>query len=207
MTKYFLPILLITFSFWEVGCQEKSQPVKHVTHTTQTVEPIPTAPVRPTKPIVPTKPTQPIVETIPTEPTANTEQEVTLSFIKKEGILKVKEGEKVCLLADDAIDYETFVSPDATLIAVETLLMSNLQIIRVYKKDATGCFHPLEHALSTKLWHDLSEQEGFTVEDVSHPRMKFLKWIDNEQVQIGLSGEVENKVIDANVSCALHALF
>ena len=95
MTKYFLLILLITFSFWEVGCQEKSQPAKHVTHTTQTVEPIPTAPVRPTKPIVPTKPTQPIVETIPTEPTANTEQEVTLSFIKKEGILKVKEGEKV----------------------------------------------------------------------------------------------------------------
>ena len=85
--------------------------------------------------------------------------------------------------------------------------MSNLQIIRVYKKDATGCFHPLKHALSTKLWHDLSEQEGFTVEDVSHPRMKFLKWIDNEQVQVELSGETGIKVIDANVSYDLRTLY
>jgi hypothetical protein len=198
MIKYFLLILLITFSFFEVGCQEKSQPVKQVTHPTQTVETIPTKPIVPTKPI---QPTQTIVETIPTE------QAETLSFVKKEGILKVKEGEKVCLLADDAIDYEIFVSPDATLIAVETLLMSNLQIIRVYKKDLDGCFHPLKNALSTKLWHDLSEQEGFTVDDVSHPRMKFLKWLGNEQVQIELSGEVENKAVDENVSCDLRVLY
>jgi len=85
--------------------------------------------------------------------------------------------------------------------------MSNLQIIRVYKKDATGCFHPLKHALSTKLWHDLSEQEGFSMDDVSHPRMKFLKWIDNEQVLIELSSEIGIKVVDANISCDLHALF
>ena len=198
MTKYLLLLPLIIFAFLAVGCQEKLQSGKQTTHPTQTVEPIPT---------VPTKPTQPIVETIPTEPTANIEQVETLSFIKKEGVLKVKEGEKVCLLADDAIDYETFVSPDTTLIAVETLLMSNLQIIRVYKKDATGCFYPLKHALSTKLWHDLSEQVGFTVDDVSYPRMKFLKWIDNEQVQIELSGEVENKAVDANVSYDLRVLY
>ena len=130
-----------------------------------------------------------------------------LSRSCKEGILEVKEGERVCLLADDAIDYETFVSPDTTLIAIETLLMSNLQIIRIYKKDVDGCFRPLKNPLSVKLWRDLSKKEGFTVEDVSHPRMKFLKWLNNEQVLIELSGEVENKVIDANLSCDLHALF
>ncbi len=198
MIKYFLLILLITFSFFEVGCQEKSQPVKQVTHPTQTVETIPTKPIVPTKPI---QPTQTIVETIPTE------QAEILSFVKKEGILKVKEGEKVCLLADDGIDYEVFVSPNTTLIAVETLLMSNLQIIRVYKKDADGCFHPLKNALSVKLWHDLSEKKGFSVEHVSQPRMKFLKWINNEQVQIELSGEVENKAVDTNVSCDLRVLY
>ena len=164
MIKYSLLILLTTFSFLEVACQEKSQPVK---------------------------------QTIQTE---------TLSFIKEDGTLKVKEGKKVYLLADDAIDYETFVSPDTTLIAVETLLMSNLQTIRVYKKDAGGFFQPLKNALSTKLWHDLSEKEGFSMDDISHPRMKFLKWIDNEQALIKLSGEIENKVIDANVSCDLHVL-
>jgi len=84
--------------------------------------------------------------------------------------------------------------------------MSNLQIIRVYKKDAKGCFQPLKNALSTKLWRDLSKKEGFTVEDVSHPRMKFLKWLNNEQVEIELSGEVSTKVIDTNVSCDLEPL-
>lgn len=206
MTKYLLLMPLIIFAFLAVGCQEKLQSGKQTTHPTQTLEPIPTVPEKPTKPTVPTKPTQPIVETIPTEPTAETEQVEALSFIKEEGILKVKEGEKICLLANDAIDYETFVSPDATLIAVETLLMSNLQIVRVYTKDAEGCFYPLKNRLSTKLWRDLLEQEGFTLDDVSHPRMKFLKWIDNKQIEIELSGELDSKVVDANVSCDLELL-
>jgi len=135
------------------------------------------------------------------------EQVSALSFIKKDGTLKSKEGEKSCLLADDAIDYEVFVSPNATLIAVETLLMSNLQIIRVYKKDADGCFRPLKNALSVKLWHDLSEKKGFSVEHVNQPRMKFLKWLNNEQVLIELSGEIGNKAIDLNVSCDIQSLY
>jgi len=134
------------------------------------------------------------------------EHTVALSFIKENGTLKVKLGERSCLLADDAINYETFISPNASLIAVETLQMSNLQIVRVYKKDADGCFRPLKNPLSVKLWRDLSKKEGFTVEDVSHPRMKFLKWLNNEQVLIELSGEVKNKVIDANVSYDLKQL-
>lgn len=194
MTKTLFALPLIIFAFLSIGCQEKLQSEKQTTHPTQTLDPVPIGPVKPAKP------TQAIVETIPTEPTAEAVQEETLSFIKKEGILKVKEGEKVCLLADDAIDYETFVSPDATLIAVETLLMSNLQIVRVYKKDAEGCFQALKNRLSTKLWQALSEQEVFTLDDVTHPHMKFLKWIDNEQIEIELSGEVDSKVIDANVT-------
>ena len=135
------------------------------------------------------------------------EHTVALSFTKENGTLKVKSGERSCFLADDAINYETFISPNASLIAVETLLMSNLQIVRVYKKDEWGCFQPLKNALSTKLWHDLSEKEKFSMDDISHPRMKFLKWIDNSQVLIGLSGEIGIKVIDTNTSCDLELLF
>ena len=198
MTKYLSAVPLIIFAFLTVGCQEKLQSGKQTTHPTQTLEPIPTVPAKPpisTKPAVPIKPIQPIAETIPTEKI----QTETLSFIKEDGTLKVQEGKKVCLLAEDAIDYETFVSPDATLIAVETLLMSNLQIVRVYKKDEKGCFQALKNRLSTKLWQDLSEKEGFTLDNVSHPRMKFLKWIDNEQIEIALSGELDSKAIDTNV--------
>ena len=123
-----------------------------------------------------------------------------LTFTKENGILKVSEGKKSCLLADDAIDYEVYVSPDATLIAVETMLMSNLQIIRIYKKEPDGCFRPLKHALSTKLWHDLSTQKGFSVEEVGHPRMKFLKWVDKNTLLINLSGEIETQSIDENLT-------
>ena len=123
----------------------------------------------------------------------------TLSFMKKDGILQSKEGSRICLIADDAIEYEVFVSPDAMMIAVETLLMSNLQIIRIYKKDTLGCFQPLKDALSTKLWHDLSVKEGFMVEHVSRPRMKFLKWVSNKQIEVELSGEVDKRSISANV--------
>ena len=164
MTKYILPVLLISFLLTVLNCQK-----------------IPQSDMK-------------------------KEQVVTLSFSKENGTLKVKSGGKICLLADDAIDYETFVSHDATLIAVETLLMSNLQIIRVYKKESDGCFRPLKNPLSVKLWRDLSKKEEFTVEDVSHPRMKFLKWIDNEQIEIELSGELDSKVIDANVTCELEPL-
>jgi len=158
MTKYLLLILLISFPFLEVGCQETPPQNKPTNYTKK------------------------------------------LTFTKENGILKVREGEKSCLLADDAIDYEVYVSPDATLIAVETILMSNLLIIRVYKKESDGCFRPIKHTLSTKLWHDLSTQKGFSVEDVSHPRMKFLKWIDENTLLINFSGETEMHSIDENIT-------
>jgi hypothetical protein len=122
-----------------------------------------------------------------------------LSFMKKDGTLQSKEGSRICLIADDALDYEVFISPDAMMIAVETLLMSNLQIIRIYKKDTLGCVQPLEDAFSAKLWHDLSLKEGFTVNDVSYPRMKFLKWLSSKQIEVELSGEADKRSIAANV--------
>lgn len=128
------------------------------------------------------------------------EQASALSFIKKDGTLKSKEREKSCLLADDAIDYEVFVSPDTKLIAVETLLMSNLQIIRVYKKNANGCFQPLKHVLSTKLWHKLSTEKGFSLDDIRYPKMRFLKWIDHDTMLINLSGEMNTQSIDKNMT-------
>jgi len=129
------------------------------------------------------------------------EDNKTLSFVKKDGILKVNiDKNRSCLLADDAIAYETYVSPKATWIAVETQLLSNIQIIRLYKKNSDGCYKPLKSPLSVELWHTLTAKKGFSIDDVLHPRMQFLKWIDNEQILIALSGEIGNKAIDVNVS-------
>lgn len=140
-------------------------------------------------------------------PNKQTVHHPVLSFMKENGSLKVKEEGKVCLLSEDAIDYEVFVSPDATFIAVETLLMSDLQIVRIYKKDVDNCFRPLKHSVSKKLWHDLSVVKGFSIDEVNHPRMKFLKWLDNKKLQIELSGEVDSKAVDTNVICDLKLLY
>ena len=127
----------------------------------------------------------------------------TLSFTKINGTLIVTNGEKSCLLVKEAIAYETYVSPDTQMIAVEVQLLSNLQIIRMYKKNSAGCYKPFKNPLSTKLWGTLSEKKGFSIDDVLHPRMQFLKWVDNNQILIKISGDLGDKSIDKKLSYAL----
>jgi len=81
--------------------------------------------------------------------------------------------------------------------------MSDLQIVRIYKKNTDGCFRPLQQAVSTKLWYELSATKGFSIDEVNHPHMKFLKWINNHQVLIEISGAIEGKFIDEKVSYVL----
>jgi hypothetical protein len=121
------------------------------------------------------------------------------NFIKKNGTLSIEENKKIYILADDAIDYEVFLSPDKRAFAVETLLMSNLQIIRIYTKN-NNKFEPQNSPVSKKLWQDFSEEKKFKVEDISHPSMKFIKWINNNQLLVELSGDINNITVDANIS-------
>ncbi len=127
-------------------------------------------------------------------------QVIKLSFIKINGSLILKTKDKSCLIADDAIDYEAYLSSNNKIIAVETLLMSNLQTIRIYLKNSNDCYSPMKDAFSTKVWGILSKQKNFKIEDISHPRMKFIKWIDNKQLVIELYGEIDSKVIDENIT-------
>ena len=124
----------------------------------------------------------------------------TPTFIQKGGSIIVNTAGKTCLLADDALAYEPYISPDATVIAVETQLMSNLQIIRLYEKNEKGCFQKLDESLSTKLWSRLSQQKGFSIDDVIRPSMQFIKWIDTDQMLIILRGEVNGENLDENIS-------
>ncbi len=127
-------------------------------------------------------------------------QVIKPSFIKINGSLILKTKDKSCLIADDAIDYEAYLSSNNKIIAVETLLMSNLQTIRIYLKNSNDCYSPMKDAFSTKVWGILSKQKNFKIEDISHPRMKFIKWIDNKQLVIELYGEIDSKVIDENIT-------
>lgn len=129
-----------------------------------------------------------------------TEQPVKVTTVVSEGVLSIDDAGKEYVLADDALDYRVIQSPDAKWLAVETMLLSDLQIIRVYEKDAQGKYQPIHDSLSVRLWADLSKQEGFDIDDVRHPRMNLLDWVDGDTMSINMSGETDESLIDRNVS-------
>jgi len=110
---------------------------------------------------------------------------------------------KHCLLATDAIAYEPYVSPDATWIAVETQLLSNIQILRLYRKDVNGCYTAPGYALSEKIWNDFLRNRNIMLEEIVHPRIDFLQWIDDHKIQVHISGDTEYDSIDKEFTYVL----
>ncbi len=130
-----------------------------------------------------------------------------ITFSKKNGTLIVHTAEKKgCILATDAIAYEPYVSPDARWIAVETQLLSNLQILRIYQKDAKGCYREQQPSFSTTVWHDLLKKRGDILEDIIHPRIDFLGWRESNKLKIHISGDMENSSIDKNLTYELQPI-
>ena len=127
-----------------------------------------------------------------------------LQIIADDGILKIDDRNTTYVLADDAIDYRLIASPKGSWLAVETLLFSNLQIIRVYKRDRAGRYKPLQEPVSVKIWAKILKSEAFSTEDIRFPKMRFLEWIDENSMFINLSGETDDKSIDRNITFSLH---
>lgn len=123
-------------------------------------------------------------------------EEQHISFTQTNGSFILKTGSQSCLLSDDALAYAPYLSPDEKKVAVETQLMSNLQIVRLYVKGKNGCFRKVEPALSTVLWKKAAAKKSFSIDDIEHPAMRFVKWIDNQTLSIGLKGDLDNKRID-----------
>jgi hypothetical protein len=120
-----------------------------------------------------------------------------------DGVLYLNDAGKSYVLADDALDYRVIPSQDGRWLAVETLLLSNLQIVRVYQRGKSGRYHQLEDPLAGKLWDDLSKEENFMIDDVNYPRMRFLRWTNANSMVINMSGECGGRIIDRNVSFQL----
>lgn len=130
-------------------------------------------------------------------------EEHPLTFIQSNGSLILKTHDKSCMLADDALAYEAYPSPDADKVAVETELMSNLQIVRLYVKEKDGCFRELTPALSITIWKTLAQKENFSIEELMHPAMRFIKWVDAHTLNIELRGELAHKSINESVNYKL----
>jgi len=127
-------------------------------------------------------------------------EEPNISFTQANGNLILTTSGKSCLLSDDALAYEVYLSPDADKVAVETQLMSDLQILRLYIKDKNGCFKKMEPALSSILWEKAATKKSFSMEDIEHPAMRFVKWIDDQTLSIGLRGDLNGTKIDETLT-------
>ncbi len=121
----------------------------------------------------------------------------------KEGALYIIEENSSYKLADDALDYRVIPSPKGSWLAVETLKLSNLIVVRFYKKDPEGRYRRKDVTASTHLWSDLSAKMGFDIDDIRFPRTKFIRWEDERHAHLNLSGVANRKKIDRNVTVTL----
>lgn len=128
------------------------------------------------------------------------EESIKVQSVVHDGVLRINDAGESYVLADDALDYRVIPSPDSLWLAVETQLLSNLQIIRVYKKESRGRYHPLKDPVAVKLWDELSKKEDFSLDDIRYPRMSFLYWADEGTMFINMSGAFDGREIDRNVT-------
>ena len=126
-----------------------------------------------------------------------------LTIVKEDGTLQVRSGQRLCLLADDALAYEVYPSPDGRTLAVETLLMSNLQTLRLYRKGANGCYERIEPSPTVTLWSEAAKSAGVTIEEIEHPRVRFLRWKSDSTLVVELSGETIQGSFDLNLSLTM----
>ncbi len=126
-----------------------------------------------------------------------------LTILQSDGTLEVKEGPKLCLLADDALAYEVYPSPDGRALAVETLLMSNLQTLRIYEKRGDGCFREVTPSPATTLWEEAARRERVPVEEIEHPRIRFLRWEGERRLDVRLSGETPRGSFELDLAYSL----
>jgi len=112
--------------------------------------------------------------------------------IKSNGTLKIKTANRICFLADDALDYKVYPSSDSKTIAVETLLLSNLTSVRIYKKVRKGCYKRAK-SIAISLWRRVARRLGVTIEEIENPRMLVSSWRTPYTLEIELRGRVRGK--------------
>ncbi len=108
--------------------------------------------------------------------------------LQKKTALKVERKGRVCTLDKGAIAYEVYPSPDGEALAVEKMLMSDLTFLQIYIATPDGCYRPLRPPASTQLWQKVAKKLGVGVDDIDHPRIRFLDWIDAHSYRANLTG-------------------
>ncbi len=134
-----------------------------------------------------------------------TAAEAPISFVSevRDGELYIEDEKGRYRLADDALDYRVVPSPKGSWIAVETMLLSNLTVVRFYKKGSDGRYRHKEPPDLSNIWERAAEEMGFDADDLRYPRVKFLRWEGEKRASLNLSAAAAEKRIDRNVTVTL----
>jgi len=88
---------------------------------------------------------------------------------------------------------EFIVSPDSQKIVVDTRLLSNLSITRVYSRDKAGKVQiakPLN--LSALVWDSMAIKYQISVEEVISPKTNAIRWLDDgSKIELEVRGGTE----------------
>ncbi|WP_457599656.1 hypothetical protein [Hydrogenimonas sp.] len=127
------------------------------------------------------------------------------SFITevKEGVLSIKEGNRSYILADDAIDYRVIPSPTGVWLAVESRPVSNLQTLRLYKKESSGRYRLQKERITQRLWERAARRLGFEIADLEPKGIDVLRWEEEGRLHINLHGELPGRRVDHNTTLIL----
>lgn len=107
------------------------------------------------------------------------------------GLWATTEGGRRQLLADDGKYYEARVSPDGRLIVADIALLSDLQVVRVYRRSrGSESWQPAADVTRTA-WQRAAEAHDLALEEVSHARTRFVAWADDgAALELELSGRL-----------------
>lgn len=95
-------------------------------------------------------------------------------------------GEKQ-LLAADGQDYDAVVSADGRWLVVDVVMFSDLRITRLLERTESGSYE-FSRNLSRQAWQSLGKQRAIDIEDLIHPRTRFVGWsTDGKSVTVEAS--------------------
>ncbi len=138
-----------------------------------------------------------------TKPSAAPEASASFVSEVKNGALYIDDEKGRYKLADDALDYRVIPSPGGSWLAVETMLLSNLIVVRFYEKGRDGRYRFKELPDASNLWERVAEEMGFDSDDLRYPRVKFLRWESAKRAHLNLSAAAGKKKIDRNITVTL----
>jgi hypothetical protein len=99
-------------------------------------------------------------------------------------------NDKPLRLLHEAQGYRPLVSPDGEWLAVEVRLMSDLEVVRLFRRDGVR-FIAAENDVTAVAWQNVAAAHNFELDALSHTRARVAGWSnDGTILQLEMSASV-----------------